>query len=174
MKLSATLLAVCAIALATTSSAQSALKPDLAAIRFLLGHWDNGRGRLAESGGTSKGSTIITAEASGTAILSRAHTDVFDAQGKAVKSFEQLLLIYAEAGTLRAHYSDDQHVIHYTSASVEPGKSVTFTSAAGSGPVFSLRYEWKPPRTLAITFAMTPPGQTLLQPIATGTLKKRQ
>ena len=44
--------------------------------------------------------------------------------------FDQIMMIYPEAGTVRADYSDGVHVIHYVSAMVEPGAAVTFTSAA--------------------------------------------
>jgi hypothetical protein len=167
------LAAMCAGSIAAASAARPMLKPDLEGVSFLVGRWDSGEGKVLDVGGVSTGSVEITAEANGEALLSRAHTDVFDAKGKPLQSFDQILLIFPEAGTLRAVYSDGQHVIHYTAASVAPGKSVTFTSAANGGPVFTLRYEMKPPDTLAITFGITPPGESAFHPIAVGTLKKR-
>jgi hypothetical protein len=83
------------------------------------------------------------------------------------------MLIYPEAGTIHADYSDGQHVIHYTGATVIPGKSVTFTSAALPGaPTFQLTYLLQRPDTLGLTFGMAPPGQKTVHPIATGTLKR--
>jgi hypothetical protein len=71
------------------------------------------------------------------------------------------MLIYPEGGTLHADYSDGQHVIHYTSATVSAGKSVTFMSAAGTGPVFQLSYILQSADTLAISISMQAPGQGL-------------
>jgi hypothetical protein len=83
------------------------------------------------------------------------------------------MLIYPDTGGLKADYVDGEgHAIHYTSATVTPDKSVTFTSAAGQGPVFRLTYEAQSLDVLAITFGMTPPGQSEFRPIATGTLKR--
>jgi hypothetical protein len=52
------------------------------------------------------------------------------------------------------------------------GKSVTFSSPPKEFPVFRLRYELQAPGTLAVRFAMVPPGQTEFRPIAEGTLHK--
>jgi hypothetical protein len=83
------------------------------------------------------------------------------------------MLIYPEAGTLHADYSDGDHIIHYTSAVVVAGKSVAFTSALAPGtPTFRLTYELTDAGALAIRFEMAPPGQTTFHPIADGTLRK--
>ena len=83
------------------------------------------------------------------------------------------MLIYADGSALKADYVDGEgHAIHYVSADVVPGKSVTFTGAPGQGPLFRLTYEVKTPDMLAVTFGMTPPGASEFRPIATGTLKK--
>ena len=85
------------------------------------------------------------------------------------------MLIYPDGGAIHADYVDGEgHAIHYVSASVTAGKSVTFTSAAGQGPLFRLTYELQSPKALAVTFGMTPPGATEFRPIATGTLKKKR
>ena len=147
--------------------------PDLAGIGFLVGHWTSDDGKVSDTGGTAKGSSTVTVEANGKALLRRDHTDLFDKAGKAAGGFDQIMLIYPEGGTLHADYSDGQHVIHFVRASVVPGKSVTFTSAAVPGTLsFQLRYEVQSPDAVAITFGMIPPGQTAVRPIAAGTLKK--
>jgi hypothetical protein len=105
-------------------------------------------------------------------LVRRDHTDISDASGKLTNSFEQLMAIYPEAGTLHGDYFDGQHIIHYTSATVVPGTSVTFASAPAAGPVFHLTYTLQPPATLAVTFAMAAPGSTDFHTIASGTLLK--
>jgi hypothetical protein len=148
--------------------------PDLSGIGFLVGTWGNGLGKVADTGGTSRGTSTITAEAGGSALLRRDHTELFGADGKATGSFEQIMLIYREGGEIHADYTDGEHVIHYTSAFVVPGRSVAFTtSATATAPTFRLSYEKADERTLTVRFEMAPPGQAKFQAIATGTLQKR-
>lgn len=159
--------------LATPLCAQSLPAGPLAGLAFLVGDWDSGTGQVADTGGTSKGRSTITAEAGGNVLLRRDHTDLFDKAGKPVGSFEQVMMIYLESGTIHADYSDGTHIIHYVRAEVTPGKSVTFTSAASGGaPTFRLAYTLADPTTLAIAFAMAPPGGSDFHPIATGTLNR--
>lgn len=148
-------------------------KNDLAGIEFLVGHWRSGDGQVSDTGGSSKGSSVITLEANGHALLRRDHTDLFDTKGKTSGGFDQIMLIYPEGSTLHADYSDGQHVIHYTSASVVPGKSVAFSCAPQSGsPSFRLTYEAQSADVVKITFGAIPPGQTEFHPIASGIMKK--
>ena len=159
--------------LATPTYADTALKPPLAAIAFLVGNWDSGEGKVAETGGTSKGGSIISVELDGSALLRRDHTELFDRTGKPAGGFHQTMLIYADQSGLKADYVDGEgHAIHYDSAEVVAGKSVTFTGAPGQGPLFKLMYEMKGPDMLAVTFGMTPPGANEFRPIASGTLRK--
>jgi len=165
---------ILALTLGQPAAAQtSGLKPALAPIGFLVGHWTSGEGKVADTGGTARGASTITAEAGGAVLLRRDHTDLFDASGKPAGGFDQIMMIYAEAGGLRADYSDGEHLIHYVSAEVAPGHSVTFTSAAQPGaPMFRLSYTVKAPDTLAIVFGMIPPGGAAFRPIATGEIRR--
>ncbi|HEX4532715.1 MAG TPA: hypothetical protein VH000_00675 [Rhizomicrobium sp.] len=157
--------------MASAATAQE-LNPSLSGIGFLVGHWNSGVGKVADTGGTSKGSSDVTVEAGGAALLRKDHTEFFDSQGKPSGSFDQIMLIYPEDGAIHADYTDGQHVIHYTSAVITAGQSVTFASAPGRGPAFSLSYNLQAPDTLAISFGMIPPGQAMVHSIASGTLKK--
>ena len=167
-----------AIVLCAASSASARTPPlnaELAGIGFLVGRWDTGAGNVADTGGTSKGFSVVTVEANGAALLRRDHTDLFDAAKKPSGGFDQIMLIYPENGTLYADYSDGRHVIHYKSATVVAGESVTFSSVSQPGaPTFKLTYEFHAPDTLNVTFGMLPPGQSVFQPIASGTLRKHQ
>src|SRR5882757_3476374 len=166
--------AIAGMALCSGAQAQTTrLDPALAGVGFLVGQWVSNDGKVADTGGTSKGSSVITAEVNGTVLLRRDHTDLFDHSGKSSGGFDQLMMIYPENGSLHADYSDGTHVIHYDSAVVIAGKSVVFTSVRQPGaPVFRLTYELTAPTVLAISFAVAPPGQSEFQTIASGTARK--
>jgi hypothetical protein len=144
----------------------------MAGLSFLVGSWSSDDGLVADTGGTSKGTSVITSEVGGAALLRRDHTDLFGKDGKQTGGFDQLMMIYADGQDIHADYTDGQHVIHYTSAVIIPGKSASFSSAPGAGPVFRLSYEVVSPDAMQIKFGMFPPGQTMFQPIATGTVHR--
>jgi len=162
-----------AVCCASPAFAQATLKPDLSGLGFMVGQWKSDDGKVSDTGGTSNGTSIISIEADGAALLRRDHTETFDAKGKSTGGFEQIMTIYSESGALHADYVDGEgHVIHYTSVSVVAGKSGTFDSAAGGGPVFRLVYELRTPTTLAVSFGMMQSGQ--FHPVASGTLTRTQ
>ena len=156
-------------ALAAAAPAQAPTAP-LAGLDFLVGRWTAGRGSVADTGGTSTGSSTFTREAGGQALLRRDHTELATRDGKPAGEFDQIMLIYADGAAIRADYADGTHVIHYAGASVTAGHAVTFATAAGAGPGFRLTYTLTAPTTLAVSFAMVPPGGGAPRPIATGTL----
>jgi hypothetical protein len=159
------------LALASPCLAEPVLDAKISGLGFLVGKWVSDDGKVADTGGNAKGSSVFTVEANGGAILRRDHTILTDASGKATGDFDQIMLIYPDHGTVNAEYSDGQHLIHYNSADITPNSAVTFSSAAGAGPVFRLTYSYKAPDSLAVTFGLIPPGGSF-QPIATGTLKR--
>jgi len=105
----------------------------------------------------------------GGAILRRDHTDLFDRDGRPAGGFDQIMLIYGDQGRVHADYLDGQHVIHYVTAEVGPGESVSFlTDEHVPGPAFKLSYRRSAAETLHIAFAMRPPGQTAYVTVAEG------
>jgi hypothetical protein len=168
-------LALAVSALASGALAQpAALKGPLAAVGFLVGDWKSGAGKVADTGGTSVGSSQVTVEADGHMLLRRDRNQQFDAHGKPAGGFSQTMLIYPEAGTLHADYGDGEgHVIHYTFAAVTPGQSVVFTAPAqASAPGFRLTYTLTAKGDLGVDFGMLPPGGAPFHQIASGVLKK--
>ena len=156
-----------------TIAASPALSSDLQPLSFLIGHWTATKGE-AENGVVAKGVSSIEPAAGGTALLRRDRTDLFSTDGKPRTSFEQVMLIYPEGGALHGDYFDGTHAIHYLSATVEPGKSVTFNTAATPGPPrFRLTYTAKGADRLAVKFEMAPPGSVEFQIIASGEAERR-
>ncbi|HXI87070.1 MAG TPA: hypothetical protein VNH64_06400 [Parvularculaceae bacterium] len=165
--------AVVGLFIASPAMAETALKPPLADIGFLVGRWQSDDGQVADTGETSKGESLITIEADGGALLRRDKTTTFDKNGESSSSFAQLMMIYREGDAVKAIYEDGEgHLIRYDSVTVTPGKAVTFNSAPGAGPVFRLTYEAKAPDVLAVTFGMIAPGSADLHLIASGTLRR--
>ena len=160
-------------ALAATARAEApALSPGLAGLAFLVGDW-KGQGKVAESGGAAVGTSEIRAISGGLALLRRDHTDLFDAAGKPVGGFDQVMMIYPEAGAVHADFTDGGHVIHYRRAEVQPGRAVVFVSEPQAGaPTYRLSYDLAAPGQLTVTFAYAPPGSTAFRPIATGRLTR--
>jgi hypothetical protein len=168
-----TLVAVLAFA-QPALAASPHLVPPLSGLQFLIGAWAGGQGRVADTGGTSTGSATFTVQANGAVILRRDHTDLLDKAGKQAGSFDQLMVIYPDAGSVHADYFDGRHVIHYVSASVTPGQAVTFSTAPAHGvPDFRLSYHVQGP-TLSVDFAVKPPGAPAFQLVAAGTLRRRE
>lgn len=145
----------------------------LAPLSFLVGAWQSDDGQVLDTGGRSKGASTFSSEVGGALLLRRDHTELFDPSGQPTGGFDQFMTVYAEDEQIRADYVDGIHVIHYVSADVAPGQSVTFSSASGAGPVFRLRYVLETPNALKVVFGMIPPGQAELRVIATGTLHRR-
>jgi hypothetical protein len=155
------------------AASASPLKPDLAGLSFLVGDWSSGRGNVADTGGTSTGTSSITPEAGGAVLLRRDHTNLYSPSGTPSGGFDQIMMIYSESGQVHADYADGTHIIHYTFAKIDPGRSVTFTTATIPGaPLFKLAYTLSNPSTLTVSFAVIPPHGASFLPIATGTLTK--
>lgn len=170
----AAIMSLAAVAGASARPAQPLpLKPDLAPLNFLVGRWWSEDGRVADTGQASRGRSTFSVEAGGAALLRRDHTDLMDKGGQVTGGMDQVMLLYAERGQLKADYTDGEHVIHYVEAAVTPDKSVVFTSKpSGGAPTFRLAYELVDPKTLSVTFSMAGAGAADFHPVATGTLRK--
>ncbi len=165
-------LAAAWLAVALPAQAQ-ALKPELSGVAFLLGDWTDGKGQVSDTGGTATGVSRFEPAAGGGVLLRRDHTELSGPNGQKRGGFDQIMMIYQEGGTLRGDYADGTHVIHYVSAVVAPGRSVTFTSAGSAmTPSFKLAYTLGSPTTLDVSFSMAPPGATVFRAIATGRLTR--
>lgn len=165
------LAAAATLLLAVPASAADLSQP-LAPLQFLVGNWVAADGH-SEGGHVNRGTATFEPAAAGTALLRQDHTEVFDSGGHKVEDFGQVMLIYPEGGKLRADYFDGQHPLHYTSVSIDPNHSVRFETAPQPGaPSFRLTYTKTAADTLSVKFEMAPPGQSGLQEIAAGTMRR--
>ena len=165
-------LALFAFLFAGSAAQAQTLSDSMAGVAFLIGDW-GGTGK-SEGGTADTGTSHIHLIVGGNALLRQDHTDVTDKTGKLQESFDQIMLIYPEGGTLHADYLDGAHVIHYVKAAIMPGQSVQFESAAGQGaPVFRLSYTKTSADTLGILFEMQPPGAAAFVPVAQGTVTRK-
>jgi hypothetical protein len=167
--------AFAALLVASTASAQTpSLKGGLQGLDFLVGHWSTPtQGKVADTGGSSTGESNFTPEVGGSVLLRKDHVSLYDAAGKPTGGFDIMMMIYPEAGGIHADYADGDHIIHYTSASVDPGRAVTFFSTPSpTAPTFKLSYVLSKPKVIDIDFSMAPPGGTDFHPIATGSATK--
>ena len=76
-------------------------------------------------------------------------------------SHEDLLVLYPEAGALRADYFDNEgHVIHYRATMANDGKNATFVSEPAPGaPRFRLSYALLAEDRVRVRFEIAPAGQ---------------
>ncbi len=159
-----------AAALATAAKAQT-LSPELAPIGFIVGDWVSAPGNASPDRGSSSIQPIV----GGAALLRNDHHEVVDtASGKTTASFDQVMPIYAEGGTLRGDYFDGTHIIHYTHAIVAPGASVQFLTATDANPAYRLTYTKISDEVVAIRFEVAAPGSSDFHVIADARVQRRR
>lgn len=151
-------------------AAAAELSAPLKPLAFLVGRWE-GAGEARDAGAPERGVSTISVEADGRVLLRR---DLASLAGQPGSSFSQVMMIYAEADGVHGDYVDGEgHVIHYSPARIDPGRSVEFTSAGPAGaPVFRLRYDAWGEDGLKVAFMIRPPGASGFRPIAVGEMHR--
>ncbi|MDE1150636.1 MAG: hypothetical protein PW843_29145 [Azospirillaceae bacterium] len=122
----------------------------LAPLDFLIGHW---QAPAVSADSPDQGGTFdIGRDLGGTVLVRHDHIRLKDGG-----AMDMLMLVYPEAGGLRADFFDTAgHVIHYQAASVTADQ-VTFLSD-GTGPTFRLTYSAVGKENLRVRFEIKPPG----------------
>jgi len=128
-----------AIVFAFVAAPAFAEQPDpLSPLRFLIGAWDSvGHGKPGEATGVATFAPALH----GNAITRTSYADYPATDKRPASHHEDLMVIYANAGAIRADYFDTEgHVIRYAVRADEPNRA-TFTSDAVTGePRYRLTY----------------------------------
>jgi hypothetical protein len=149
--------AFCLAVFLATGAVHAADASPLAPLSFLLGTWKGGG-----SGKPGDGAGVATfkSELQGKVIVRTNHADYPAANGRPASTHDDLMVIYADAGSqLKADYYDNEgHVIRYA-VTVSPDGAVFVSDPSTSAPRFRLTY--KPAEAGAVSgqFEIAPPGQ---------------
>lgn len=138
-------------------SAVFAVEPaELQPLSFLVGEWitpDPGQA------GAGSGTAVFRRGLQDRVIVRTSYAEYPAAGGKPGSRHDDLMIIYAEDGGVRADYYDNEgHVIRYAVQSPAAGEAV-FLSEAGDGePRFRLSYKLESTGILKGEFSIAPPG----------------
>ena len=137
--------------------AQSPAPLSLDAMQFMQGKWV-GEG-TNETGGQGSGYFTFESDLQGKAWLRRNHSEYPSTNGRPAAVHEDLMIVYADAGTVRAFYTDtENHTIPYRVSFSDDNKTVTFVSDLLAGqPRYRLAYVRLDPAHMTVALEMAMP-----------------
>jgi len=139
------------------STEQSTSEHAWAALHALLGQW-MGEGEPGEGTGWFS----FTPDVQEQILVRKNHADYPATVDRPAFSHDDLMIVYKDSPgkELRAIYFDNEgHVIHYTVAVLEGGKTIQFLSEISpSRPGYRLTYTLTNRDSLTLTFEIAPPG----------------
>ena len=142
----------------------------LAAVAPLLGRW------VAEPDPKAPGVTGWTTfeRALGERVVVRRNHASYPARdGKPAWEHDDLMVVFAEDGKLRAEYWDSEgHVIRYEVQSPGRDRLVFLSEARTGAPRFRLTYAWSSANRLELTFEIASPGATEFRPYISARLRR--
>jgi hypothetical protein len=151
---------LCAVGLVSLSLTQSTGRANgegaatLTALQFLLGQWEG----VGDQAGAIGGFTF--APSLQDHVIVRTNYSNTPANGTVPASrHDDLMVIYAETGVVRADYFDSEsHVIRYV-ATVRPGQVIFVSESKPTEPRYRLIYTQSAPTMVTGTFEVAPPGK---------------
>ncbi|BDU74259.1 hypothetical protein [Mesoterricola silvestris] len=160
------------LAFSLCAQAQSLPADPFAPVRFLAGDWV---GEGSGDPGKGSGAFSFRFELDGKALVRRSSASYPAQGGRPALRHEDLMTIFAEGGKLKALYLDNEgHVIRYDATPLPQGEGVAFRSEPGPGPGFRLTYRVRTGGTVAVEFAIAPPGKPeAFAPYVEGTSRRK-
>jgi len=140
-----------------TSARQSAPAVDWEAYRFLVGEWV-GEGTGAP--GEATGGFTYNFDLDGKVLVRRNHADYPATKDKPAYSHTDLMVMYQEAGVIKAVYFDNEgHVIYYSvSLSKDQSTLVYLSDPQPSTPRFRLTFSKASKDKMTFQFEISPTG----------------
>jgi len=137
-----------------TATANGQSPASLASFHFLLGQWEG----IGDQAGATGGFTFAPSVQD--RVIVRTNYSTTPATGdRPASRHDDLMVIYVDAGVIKADYFDSEnHVIRYV-ATGRPGEVVFVSEAKGSEPRYRLSYISSSATTLKGTFEIAPAGQ---------------
>lgn len=156
-----TLLAAFVIAI-PNAVAETTLAPQLTALSFLIGEWNAAPENSGQGAAKDAWPVSITSQPDGKSIIER---DFFDKTGRNKIKFTNTIFLRGNA--VQAHITNGDDEVYFTSASIEPRRSVTFAGARSR-----LSYTLRDPNTLVVTYALAGSPNKDFQKISSTVLRK--
>ena len=128
--------------------------PTLTPFQFLLAHWEG----IGDQAGATGGFTFA-ASVQDRVIVRTNYSNTPATDGKPASRHDDLMVIYVDAGVVKADYFDSEsHVIRYV-ADARDGAVVFLSEIKTSEPRYRLTYTRASATTLNGTFEVAPPGK---------------
>ncbi len=105
------------------------------------------------------GWSVFEREAQGHALVRKNHAEYPATTQRPASVHDDVMVLYAEQGQLRAEYVDSEgHHIRYGVSAAGPSTLVFLSDAGVPGPRFRLTYAWTAKDRLTLLFEIAPPG----------------
>ena len=128
--------------------------PPLAPLRFLVGEWEG----IGDQAGATGGFTFASSLQDRVLVRTN-YSNTPATAGTPASRHDDLMVVYVEAGLVKADYFDSEgHVIRYV-ADARPGEVVFVSEIKAAEPRYRLTYRQGSSSTLIGTFDVAPPGQ---------------
>lgn len=126
----------------------------LASLQFLVGQWE----AIGDQAGATGGFTFAPS-VQDRVIVRTNYSNTPATAGKPASRHDDLMVIYVEAGVVKADYFDSEgHVIHYVAAA-RSAEVVFLSEVKASEPRYRLIYRRGSANALNGTFDVAPPGK---------------
>jgi hypothetical protein len=138
----------------STGSARAESPATLASFQFLLGQWEGIGDQVGATGGFTFAPSVQDR-----VIVRTNYSNTPATGGKPASRHDDLIVIYIDAGVVKADYFDSEnHVIRYV-AEARSGEVVFVSEIKPSEPRYRLTYTRESATTLKGTFEIAPPGK---------------